>query len=147
MKQMTPIVPKVILDTSIIIDYLHDIPKAVVLINQLSQKLVIPCVSVITYMELGIGFTSTSQKTKSDKFLSKCDLYSLTPAIARYGIELLQIFGNDSSQKKHMTSDAIIAATAEDIGADIYTNNLKHFRLFSLKKSNIFGYEYKNNKP
>ncbi len=139
---MTPHNPHpIILDTSIIIDLLHNKPQAIDLFTRISSAHHIPGVSVITQIELQVGAKDERHQNALKTIFSQVSCHALTSEIANQVAPLLAQFGNDRQQRAALLPDAIIAATAEHLHANIYTANFKHFNLFALKNSKVIGYD------
>ena len=85
-------------------------------------------VSVITVMELFIGRKSESDRATIERFLEQTEIILLTLPIATRAFTLLSAHSR-SLRSPHL-ADAIIAATATELGIPLLTNNPKDFRRF-----------------
>lgn len=111
----------VLLDTNVLIDYLHDRPRAVRFLEGLPRK---PSTSVCAIMELMAGAESRQSERRIEKL---ADILSILPVT----FEIARIAGQHARhyQPSHGLDDldALIAATAEHHGLALATLNVKHF--------------------
>ena len=112
-----------LIDTDVLIDYLRDRNEAVTYLESLAPPL---SVSAITVAELYAGVRDGKERATLDQFVGSFQVVAVDTMIAlRAGI-IRRDFG-----KSHGTglADAIIAATAEALHADLVTLNRKHFQM------------------
>jgi predicted nucleic acid-binding protein len=114
-----------LLDTCIVIDFLRRKPDATAFIRNLDQ---IPFLSAITVAELYGGVREGDERRKLDKLVNAFHTVSVTEDIGRRGgLHRRQYCGSHGTD----LADALIAATAESLGADLVTLNKKHFPMIS----------------
>lgn len=113
-----------LLDSNILVDYLRDLPEAVAYFRSLETA---PSVSAITVAELYAGVREGSERSVLDNLVGELNVVAVTFEIAVLGGLLRRRY-----LKSHRLEvvDAIIAATADRIRADIVTRNRKHFPMF-----------------
>ena len=114
---------KLVLDTSIIIDYLRGGNSWEVLLSQIDKDTSFHIPTIVIY-ELFSG-----QSTKNPDVASKVNIFlkyfervELTEKIAQHAGQLYREFGKQTGP-----ADFIIAASAIDLGAKVITLNKKHF--------------------
>ena len=111
---------KILVDTDILVDYLRGVPMAVQYLEQPDIEFKL---SVINVAELYAGVRDRERETV--KHLVECfEIVPLDRSIAVRGGLLRRDFG-----KSHGVglADAIIAATAEKLGCQFATLNMKHY--------------------
>ena len=108
---------KVVVDSNIII-YLS---KGELDIGDVSEKYDDFYISIITYLEvLGFQFKDKGEMEIIKELLSNFEMININPEIAENVISIRQ-------QKKIKLPDAIILATAQFLGCDLLTRNVKDF--------------------
>lgn len=113
----------ILLDTTVIVDYLRGDNKVIAYFNMLPNT---PTISLITEAEIYQGAKNTAELTKWGKFLSKLIVLPITPDISHLAISLL---------KKHRLShglhilDTFIASTSIIHNYTLVTANAKHFQI------------------
>ena len=111
----------ILLDTDVIVDFLRGYPDAVVFINSNSDSIML---SSIVVAELYAGVKGNRELEILDDFIGICQIIPVTGAIARAG----GIHKYDYSRSHGIgLADAIIAATAQIIDAELKTLNIKHY--------------------
>ena len=114
-----------LLDTCIVIDFLRGKPEAKAFFQSLR---VIPFLSAVTVAELYGGVREGDERGRLDKLVRTFHTVSVTEVIGiQGGLYRRQYFGSHGTG----LADALIAATSEDIGADLITLNRKHFPMIS----------------
>ena len=110
-----------LLDTDVLIDYLHGQSDAVAFLRKSRRRL---CVSAVTVAELHVGVRDDLERQVLDRFLELMEVVAITPDIARQGGLWRRDYG-----KSHGTGlmVALIAASAEMSGCTLATLNEKHF--------------------
>ena len=114
----------VLLDTSVVIDILRGHPAAHAYADSLEA---IPTCSEITRVEVWRGVRS-EQRRMTERVLGSFQWTGLDETIARRAGELGRTWRR--SHPGIATADLIIAATAEELGMDLATLNIKHFPMF-----------------
>lgn len=114
-----------LLDTCILIDFLRGKAQARTFLLGLNQ---IPYLSALTVAELYGGVREGEERTKLDRLLPLFHVVPVSAEIATKGGLYRRQY-----HKSHGVGlvDALIAATAEDIGAVVVTLNKKHFPMIS----------------
>jgi len=107
---------KAVFDTCILIDFLRGIKKAQLELNSYENRII----SVITYIETMVGASTPEEITTTKSFLNHFELADLTDSIAERSIQLRR-------QQMLKIPDAIIYATAKDLGCLFVTRNTKDF--------------------
>ena len=115
--------PKWLLDTDILIDYLRGDPQAI----KFLQKAVtnsICYISTITVAELYAGVKDGKERPILDAFIQEFERVVIDENIARQGGLYKRDYG-----KSHGIglADAVIAAAADSLGAELVTLNKKHY--------------------
>lgn len=131
---------KILLDTNLLIGILHNDPRAIELIRRLRKSYELPYVSVMTHIELDVGVYTDEQKQAAQSLLESVRCQDLTQEIAVGVSRLLQPFTKDKQRKSHLLPDAIIAATANHLEADICTANIEDFRALAVQNDQIVEY-------
>ncbi len=110
-----------LLDTDILIEYIRGQGQAIAYIDELDGDLL---VSATTVGALYAGVRNTAEQQRMDDFLSAMLLIPVDQAIAKQGGLYRQQYGIS-----HGTGlvDALIAASADIVGATLVTFNRRHF--------------------
>ncbi len=114
-----------LLDTCVLIDFLRGKPEAKAFLDSLNH---IPFLSAMTVAELYGGVREGEERKRLDTLVSLFHVVSINDAIGKKG---------GLYRRKYHGShgvgliDAVIAATAEEIDADVVTMNKKHFPMTS----------------
>ena len=115
---------KLLFDTDILIDYLRGRDDAR---NYIDNTHDVIYISVITIAELYAGVRKGEESKELEMFIETFDVVSLNKNIAKAG-------GLYRNQYKpaHGTglADALIAASAKEVGAQVVTFNTRHFPMF-----------------
>ena len=111
---------QVLLDTTILIDFLRGNIKAA----QYLQNLTNPTLSIITEAEIYQGAKNKNDLIKWEKFLNNFNILPITEEISILGIGLLRQYR--LSHGLHIL-DALIAATAQNYNFILKTGNYKDF--------------------
>jgi predicted nucleic acid-binding protein len=116
---------RLLFDSDILIDYLRGQTQAVAYLEERTETLL---VSTITVAELFAGVREGKERTALSTFLSAFELVAVDAAIAERGGLFRRDYG-----RSHSTglADALIAATAEHLQAQLVTLNRKHFPMLS----------------
>ena len=113
-------IPRLLLDTDVIVDFLRGYPKAVKYLNTHLDEILI---SAVTVAELYAGVRDNERRYLDD-LISLFDVAPVSREIAKAGGLFKQQF-----HKSHGVglADGIIAATAVSSDAELKTLNTKHF--------------------
>jgi tRNA(fMet)-specific endonuclease VapC len=117
-----------LLDTTHVIDLLHDDPAVVQLLDTLSPNGV--ATSIITYLEAFQGTLRLQRSIPQVRFETLFDslpVLPLTPAIAQRCARLREHLERQGKQPNRRAFDLIIAATALEHGLTLVTNNQQDF--------------------
>ena len=107
---------KVVFDTNILVDYLNGIPAAR---NELGQYEEV-AISMVTWMEVLAGTEDAAEETITRDFLSQFKIQPLDKTVAERAIKIRR-------QHKLKLPDAIIWATAMELGQVLVTRNTRDF--------------------
>ena len=109
------------MDTDILVDYLREYPPAVEYLESRRDDLL---TSAVVVAELHAGVREGKERAALNTLLSLFEVVSIDIELAERGGLLRRDFG-----PKHGTglADALIAATAQQTGAELATLNVKHF--------------------
>jgi predicted nucleic acid-binding protein len=113
-----------VIDTSVIIDILRGLPAAVDYVEKLKD---VPACSEITRVEVTRGLRS-AERSPAERLFQQLRWVVLDEPISRRAGELGRKW-----RKSHpgiSSLDLVIAATAEQLGADLATSNVRHFPMF-----------------
>jgi predicted nucleic acid-binding protein len=105
-----------VLDTCILVDYLRGVEAARVEIARYER----PAVSVVTWMEVLAGTAGEEEGRTVRAFLGRFDVLPLTPAVAERAVAIRRA-------RRVRLPDAVIQATADDLGALLVTRNERDF--------------------
>jgi predicted nucleic acid-binding protein len=113
-----------LVDTDILIDYLRGNPLAVSFVQNHAERIIL---SSIVAAELYAGARNEKELATLGSLLSIFRVIPVSHEIAKRGGILKQEYA-----KSHGIglADAIIAATAESVNAELKTLNTKHFPMF-----------------
>jgi len=110
----------ILIDTDILVDYLRGIPEAVRYLEELDVELKL---SAINVAELFAGVRD-NERDAVDVLLACFEIVPLDQSLAIRGGLLRRDFGKSHGIE---LADAIIAATAENLGCPLATLNRKHY--------------------
>jgi predicted nucleic acid-binding protein len=107
---------KAVFDTNILIDYLRGIADAKKEIARYQK----PSISIVTWMEVLAGASDAQEAQLLRNFLSQFHVHALTDNIAERAVVL---------RRSHniRLPDAIIWATAQELGQTLVTRNTRDF--------------------
>jgi predicted nucleic acid-binding protein len=114
----------VLLDTSVLVDILRASPPALAYARELDQT---PLCSELTRVEILRGLRS-GERSKANRILQALRWIDLDETIARRAGELGRTFRR--SHPGIGTVNLVIAATAQELGLELATGNVKHFPMF-----------------
>ncbi|MGH7950997.1 MAG: type II toxin-antitoxin system VapC family toxin [Limisphaerales bacterium] len=107
---------KAVFDTNILVDYLNGVSAANREIAQYEEI----AVSIVTWMEVLAGADDSEEEAIMREFLSRFKVQPLEKAVAERAIKIRR-------QHKLKLPDAIIWATAKELGRILVTRNTKDF--------------------
>jgi len=113
-----------VIDTSVIIDILRGLPAAADYLEGLED---VPACSEITRVEVTRGLRS-AERVPTERLFQQLRWVAVDESIARRAGELGRRWR--TSHPGISSPDLVIAATAEQLGADLATSNVKHFPMF-----------------
>ncbi len=114
----------IVFDTSILIDLLRGDAAAVGYVRGLTQ---VPICSEVTRIEVARGLRS-GERTSTEQLFRTLNWVSLDEPIARRAGELGRRW--DRRRPGISVADLVIAATAEQVDAELATGNVRHFPMF-----------------
>jgi predicted nucleic acid-binding protein len=117
--------PRDLIDTDVLIDYLRDRSEAVAFMESLEEP---PLVSALTVAELYAGVREGRNRRLLDDFVARMEVVPLDRDIAIRGGRIRRDHKNSSGVGP---IDAMIAATAEALQARLITRNPRHFPTLS----------------
>jgi len=115
----------VLVDTDVIVDYLRGAEPAIAFLESENSTLM---VSTVTVAELFAGVREGRERTSLSAFLGAFEVVPVTRAIAEKGGLFRRDFGRSQGTG---LADALIAATAEEVGARLATLNIRHFPMLT----------------
>lgn len=122
---------KLLIDTDVLVDYLRGTSEAIEFLEEVLSHS--NChLSTITIAELYVGVRDESEREILNQFIKEFKIEECTLKIAEIGGLYRRDYG-----KSHGVglADALIAATAKEIGAKLVSLNIKHFPMLN----NIFS--------
>ena len=120
-----------LLDTDILVDFLHRITLAEEFLESLRIKGEILTISAITRMELIQGCRNKREMSVILEVLKEFRLIHVTEHISQKAIELME---NYNLSHGLLIPDAIIAATAINMELELYSRNVRHFSIIERLK-------------
>jgi predicted nucleic acid-binding protein len=114
-----------LIDTNVVIDLTRQHPLALAFITPLTAVRP-PDVSAVSVMELMRGCRNKQDLATLRSFLGGFQVHHITPAVSVAAVGLIESF--TLSHGLDMP-DALIAATALDLGLTLYTLNVRHFQM------------------
>lgn len=130
-----------LLDTGILIRYLRGQPQAREMLERLDLQGIRLFLSVMTGLELWIGCRNRPDEiAKVDELISEFQVVIMDEEISRKAARLIytypQVFGPELSRG---TADAIIAASAWEKQAPLYTLNTRQFLKTDLNEVEVIA--------
>lgn len=107
---------KAVFDTNILVDYLNGIPAASRELDQYEEI----AISIVTWMEVLAGVDGAEEESITREFLLRFTVHSVEKAVAERAIKIRR-------SHKVKLPDAIIWATAHELGRILVTRNTKDF--------------------
>ena len=116
---------KMLFDTDVLIEYLRGKDEAQAYIDNISDAVYM---SSITMAELYAGVRKGEELKKLEIFIETFEVTNLNKSIAKIG----GLYRNQYKPSHDMgLADALIAATAKEIDAQLITFNTKHFPMLT----------------
>lgn len=115
----------VVFDTSILIDILRADPAALDYVRGVQE---VPSCSEVTRVEVVRGLRS-AERTSAERLFQTIRWVPLDEPIARRAGELGRRW--DRHRPGISLADLVVAATAEQVDADLATTNVRHFPMFA----------------
>jgi predicted nucleic acid-binding protein len=114
----------ILLDTDVLVDYFRGFHKAVAFVNEYNDRIIL---SSIVVAELYAGIKGEAEKTALQHFISLFRVVSIDAVIGKAGGLYRRDYG-----KSHGVglADALLAATAEAVNAELKTLNARHYPMF-----------------
>jgi predicted nucleic acid-binding protein len=114
----------ILVDTDILIDAGRKVAEAVDSLEQMVQQATLG-VSMITQMELMVGYRNKRELRVLERFLRRFSIITVNEAIADTGIALLRRYRLSHGL---LIADAFIAATALTVDCPLVTKNQRDYR-------------------
>ena len=114
----------IVFDTSILIDVLRGDAAALGYVRRVTH---VPICSEVTRIEVSRGLR-TGERTSAEQLFRTLQWVPLDEPIARRAGELGRRW--DRHRPRISLADLVIAATVEQVGAELATANLRHFPMF-----------------
>ena len=120
----------ILVDTDTVIDAGRKVTEAIDCLQHIEQRTMLG-VSVITEMELMVGCRNRRAFRILERFLRRFEIVSLNEAIADTGVALLRRYRLSHGL---LIANALIAATALIVEADLVTKNQRDYRFIESLK-------------
>ena len=117
----------IVIDTSVLVDHLRGDERARSVLRGAAQGGQRLCASVVTKVEIFAGMRPNEEQF-TRHLLGSLDLIEVDDALAEGAGMLANRYLR--SHPGVDRADYIIAATTQQLGADLWTRNLKHFPIF-----------------
>jgi predicted nucleic acid-binding protein len=118
---------RILLDSDVLIDHLRGVEPAGAALRSARERGDRLSASVLSKVEILAGMRS-SEEAKTQRVLDQLEWLEVTDEVAEragaFGARYLR------SHRQIETTDYVVAATAELVGASLWTRNLKHFPMF-----------------
>ena len=114
----------VLLDTTVLIDLLRGNPAAREYLSRLTE---VPFASVVTRVEILRGLRA-AERDATERLFDALKWAGVDEVVARRAGELGRRW--DRHRSGMALADLIIAATAEQLAAELATSNVRHFPMF-----------------
>ncbi len=114
----------VVFDTSVLIDILRNDPAALEYVRSVQE---VPACSEVTRVEVMRGLRS-AERTNAEQLLQAFRWVSVDEPIARRAGELGRRW--DRQRPGISLADLVVAATAQQLDAELATTNVRHFPMF-----------------
>lgn len=121
---------KVVIDTSVIVDFIRAKKGVLPVLLQKKNRLYIPTI-VIAELWAGESVNDLDEQKLTERLLTGFKTVGLTKQIAKHTGELIR------NSRVEEPADAIVAASALYLDARLATSNIKHFK--KVKGLRLFG--------
>jgi len=115
---------QVLVDTDIFIDVGRDVTQAIEYLQQIENRSTV-LVSTVTQMELIIGCQNKTELQKVERFLKRYEIVKINESISETAVDLLRQYRLSHGL---LIADAIIAATAINMGEPLASKNQRDYR-------------------
>jgi predicted nucleic acid-binding protein len=126
-----------LIDTDILIDTALQVSEAVHCLDELEDSSEL-AISVVTQMELIVGCRNKTELRKMEQFLERFQVVPLNEHITATAVLLLQKYYLSHGL---LIPDAMIAATAIELGVDFVSKNQRDYRF--IENLNLLSYPLK----
>ena len=114
-----------LIDTNVLIDLTRQHLQALAFIAPL-MTVHPPDISAVSVIELMRGCRNKQELANLRPFLASFEVHHLTPTVSAAAVGLIESFALSHGLDM---ADALIAATALELGLPLYTLNLRHFQM------------------
>ena len=118
----------ILVDTDVLIDFLHGREQAVSFINLESDRIILSSIVVAELYAGARGGKGDTEQNTLERFLSMFRIVHVTAVIARLGGLYKRDYGRSHGVS---LADAVVAATATLENAALKTLNVKHYPMFN----------------
>ncbi|MGQ0486077.1 MAG: type II toxin-antitoxin system VapC family toxin [Hyphomicrobiales bacterium] len=116
---------RLLIDTTVLVDFLRGHPRAVRYMGELELK---PFVSAMTVAELYGGIREGVERQTLDRVLTGCEPVPIDDMVAEKGGLMFRKFSRSHGVG---LADALIAACADVVSAQLVTHNRRHFPMLA----------------
>ncbi len=127
----------VLVDTDILIDFAGHIQDASDVLIDLERSSTL-AVSAITELELLVGCRNKTELQKTDRLLDRFQVVPLNEQVSSTAVKLIRKYRLSHGL---LLADALIAATALDLGCEFITKNQRDYRF--VENLNLLSYPLK----
>jgi predicted nucleic acid-binding protein len=131
------VISMTLIDTDILIDTALQVSEAVRCLDELEDSSEL-AISVVTQMELIVGCRNKTELRKMEQFLERFQVVPLNEHITATAVLLLQKYYLSHGL---LIPDAMIAATAIELGVDFVSKNQRDYRF--MENLNLLSYPLK----
>jgi len=126
---------QILVDTDILIDIGRNVAEALATLREYEQQDIILAVSIVTKMELVVGCRNKREQEDMKQFISRFTLFNINDSISTRADELLLKYRLSHGL---LIADALIAATAIDLGMPLISKNQRDYRF--IEELNLVAY-------
>jgi predicted nucleic acid-binding protein len=117
-----------LIDTDILIDLSHDLLQAEQFIENLIYMEETPAISAVTRMELVQGCRNKTELKWTIELLKEFEQIHFSESFSQKAVELIEKYRLSHGL---LIPDAIIAATAISLNSELYSRNIRHFKMIN----------------